>query len=93
MSLSAEEKRKKRLHELVSKLKADGSSSLVRVLGWASLRWGSKSERVREHLQDLERVGWSLSPIDCQRVAPPLENAGLIEVDEREDEIQWVGTE
>ena len=72
MSLSAEEKRKKRLHELASKLKADGDSSLVRVLGWASLRWGSKSERVREHLQDLE-------------------NAGLIEVFEKEDEIRWLG--
>ncbi len=72
MRLSAEEKRKKRLQELAAKLKADGDSSLVRVLGWASLRWGSKSERVREHLQDLE-------------------NAGLIEVFEKEDEITWIG--
>ncbi len=72
MRLSAEEKRKKRLQELAAKLKADGDSSLVRVLGWASLRWGSKSERVREHLQDLE-------------------NAGLIEVYEKEDEIRWLG--
>ncbi len=72
MKLSAEEKRRKRLNELAAKLKADGNSSLVRVLGWASLRWGSKSERVREHLQDLE-------------------NAGLIEVFEKEDEIQWIG--
>ncbi len=71
MRLSAEEKRKKRLQELQAKLKADGDSSLVRVLGWASLRWGSKSERVREHLQDLE-------------------NAGLIEVFEKEDEIHWL---
>ncbi len=74
MRLSAEEKRKKRLQELAAKLKADGDSSLVRVLGWASLRWGSKSERVREHLQDLE-------------------NAGLIEVFEKEDEIRWLGSE
>ncbi len=72
MRLSAEEKRKKRLQELAAKLKADGDSSLVRVLGWASLRWGSKSERVREHLQDLE-------------------NAGFIEVFEKEDEIRWLG--
>ncbi len=73
MSLSAEEKRKKRLHELAKALeKAEGGySSLVRTLGWASLRWGSKSERVREHLQDLE-------------------NAGLIEVNEKEDEIRWL---
>ncbi len=74
MRLSAEEKRKKRLLELATKLKADGDSSLVRVLGWASLRWGSKSERVREHLQDLE-------------------NAGLIEIDEKEDEIRWLGSD
>ncbi len=73
MRLSAEEKRKKRLQELAAKLKADKDSSLVRVLGWASLRWGSKSERVREHLQDLE-------------------NAGLIEVFEKEDEIRWLGS-
>ncbi len=73
MRLSAEEKRRSRLQELKAKLKADGDSSLVRVLGWASLRWGSKSERVREHLQDLE-------------------NAGLIEVFEKEDEIRWLGS-
>ncbi len=71
MNLSAEEKRKKRLQELAAKLKADGDSSLIRVLGWGSLRWGSKSERVREHLADLE-------------------NAGLIEVFEKEDEIHWL---
>ncbi len=78
MRLSAEEKRKKRLQELINKLRGHGEnpggrkSSLTRVLGWGSLRWGSKSERVREHLQDLE-------------------NAGLIEVFEKEDEIRWLG--
>ncbi|MCJ2532032.1 MAG: hypothetical protein LN413_07020 [Candidatus Thermoplasmatota archaeon] len=71
MKDSAEEKRRNRLRELAAKLKADKDSSLARVLGWASLRWGSKSVRVREHLQDLE-------------------NAGLIEVFEKEDEIHWL---
>lgn len=98
MKLSAEEKRKKRLHELAQKLEADGDSSLVRVLGWASLRWGSKSERVREHLQDLERVRVGTDAFLKGRArinrAPdtrPPENAGLIEIFEKEDEIRWVG--
>ena len=57
MKPSAEEKRRSRLHELAAKLKANGESSLTAILGWGSLRWGSKSERVREHLQDLENAG------------------------------------
>ncbi len=74
MSLSAEEKRKKWLKTLANRLSTaeGGSSSLSRVLGWASLTTGYKSERVREHLHDLE-------------------NAGLIEVFEKEDEIHWIG--
>ena len=59
MSLSAEEKRKKWLKTLAAKLEVaeGGSSSLVRVLGWASLTTGYKSVRVREHLQDLVNAG------------------------------------
>ncbi len=71
MRLSAEEKRKKWLKELAAKLQKEGDSSLSRVLGWAAVTRGYKSERVREHLQDLE-------------------NAGLIEVFEKEDEIHWI---
>ena len=74
MSLSAEEKRKKWLKQLASKLEKERDSSLARVLGWAAVTQGYKSERVREHLRDLE-------------------NAGLIEVFEKEDEIRWLGTE
>ncbi len=57
MSLSAEEKRKTRLAELSNWLRAAKRSSFKRTLGKASLRWGSKSVRVREHLEDLENAG------------------------------------
>ncbi len=65
MSLSAEEKRKKRINQLAGKIQTadlnrlgiQGDISLTLLLGWGQLRWGCKSERVREYVEALEMAG------------------------------------
>ena len=79
VSLSAEEKRKKRINQLAGKIQTSdigeigGGSylSLRLLLGWGQLQWGCKSERVREYLEALEQ-------------------AGMVEI--KEDVVTWIGS-
>ena len=66
MKLSAEEKRRKRLNELATKIQgAGGPVSLELLVGWAQMRWGVVSVRVGEYLQAIEQAG--LVKVDAQK--------------------------
>ena len=57
MSLTPEEKRRRRLQELAAELKKNGSTDPKAILGWGGMKWGCRIERVREYLDVIESAG------------------------------------
>ena len=57
LSLTPEEKRRRRLQELAAKLKKNGSTDPTLILGWMGMKWGCRIERGREYLEVIELAG------------------------------------
>ena len=57
MSLTPEEKRRRRIQELAAKLKSNGLSDPIAIEGWGGMKWGCRRERVREYVEVIEAAG------------------------------------